>query len=141
MRPKVIKSELEYKRALARIKTLMETDVKPGTQTGDEFELLAVVVDLYEKQTDPIEPPSPIDAILFRMEQAGLQPKDLVQFIGSRSKVSEVLNGKRPLSINMIRALHTGLGIPLEVLFQPPMVLKQSRQLHKSSMRPITRTA
>jgi HTH-type transcriptional regulator/antitoxin HigA len=79
-------------------------------------ELWAWLIEAYENERHPIEPPTPLEAIRFRMEQQGLEPKDLVPFIGSRSKVSEVLSGKRSLSLRMIRALHSKLGIPAEVL-------------------------
>jgi HTH-type transcriptional regulator/antitoxin HigA len=114
MIPKVIKNENDYDAALARIGELM--DANPGTPEGDELELLVTLVELYEKEAHLIDLPDPIEAIKFRMEQAGLKQKDLVPFIGNRSKVSEVLSRRRPLSVTMIRKLHKGLGIPAEVL-------------------------
>lgn len=114
MIPKVIKNEKEYDAALARINELM--DAKPGTPEGDELELLSALVELYEEKVHSIGLPDPVEAIKFRMEQAGLKQKDLIPFIGSRSKVSEVLSRRRPLSITMIRKLHEGLGIPADVL-------------------------
>ncbi|CAG0962300.1 ImmA/IrrE family metallo-endopeptidase [Geobacter sp.] len=118
MIPKVIKNETDYEAALARIDELMDAD--PGTPEGDELELLVTLVELYEKMAHPIDLPDPVEAIKFRMEQIGLKQKDLVPFIGSRSKVSEVLSGQRPLSISMIRKLHEGLGIPAAVLLREP---------------------
>lgn len=118
MIPKIIKNEAEYDQALARIDEIM--DVDSGTPEGDELELLVTLVELYEKVHYPIALPDPIEAIKFRMEQAGLKQKDLIPFIGSRSKVSEVLSRQRPLSIAMIRRLHEGLGIPAEVLLKEP---------------------
>ena len=118
MIPKVIKTEEEYESALARIEELM--DAEPATPEGDELELLATLVEVYEEKHYPIALPDPIDAIRFRMEQAGLTRHDLEPYLGSRSKVSEVLSGKRPLSLKMIRALNTGLGIPAEALLQEP---------------------
>lgn len=118
MTPKVIKTEKQYRQALARIDALMEA--RSGTAEADELELLVTLVDLYEEEVDPISLPDPVSAIRFRMEQAGLKQKDLVDFIGSRSKVSEVLAGKRTLSLNMMRKLHEGLGIPAEVLLGQP---------------------
>ena len=109
---------MESMAALRRVGELM--DARPGTRQGDELELLSVLVELFEKQHFPCELPDPVEAIRFRMDQAGLAPADLVPYIGSRSKVSEVLNHKRPLSIQMIRRLHKGLGIPAEVLVQEP---------------------
>ena len=109
-----IKTKLDYERALRRIETLMDTE--PGTDDGDELEVLATLVDVYEEKHFPVGAADPVDAILFRMEQQGLERKDLEAFIGSRHRVSEVLNRRRGLSLDMIRKLHTGLGIPLEVL-------------------------
>ena len=115
---RVIKTEEDYQRALARIEQLM--DAKPDTPEAEELELLCSLVHLYEKKHFPVDLPDPIAAIRFRMDQMGLRQGDLVPFIGSRTKVSEVLRGKRPLSLRMIRALHQGLGIPAEVLLQEP---------------------
>ncbi len=116
MVPGVIKTQRQHEAALQRIDALM--GVERSTPENDELELLATLVELYEDKTCPIALPDPIEAIRFRMEQAGLRQRDLVPFIGSASKVSEVLNGRRPLSLRMIRALHQGLGIPAEVLLQ-----------------------
>lgn len=118
MIPKVIKNDREYEATLARIDQLM--DSAPGTPKGDELELLTTLVEVYEEKHFPIELPDPIEAIRFRMEQSSLKQQDLVPYIGSRSKVSEVLAGKRPLSLKMIRALHKGLGVPAEVLLREP---------------------
>ena len=114
MKTKVIKTESEYAAALARIEKLM--DAKPGTPQGDELELLSLLLHDYEEKVFPIARPDPVAAIRFRMEQQGLGPKDLVPFLGSRSRVSEVLSGRRRLSLKMIRALVGGLRIPAEVL-------------------------
>lgn len=116
MKPKIIKTEAEYEEALAHLETLMEAE--PGSFQEEELELFAMLIDNYEREHFPIELPDPIAAIQFRMEQQGMTRKDLEKYIGSPSKVSEVLNRKRPLSIAMIRALHQGLGIPAEVLLQ-----------------------
>jgi HTH-type transcriptional regulator/antitoxin HigA len=88
----------------------------PGTDNGDELDVLATLVDAYEQNNFPVNAADPVEAILFRMEQQGLERSDLEAFIGSRHRVSEVLNRKRGLSLEMIRKLHAGLGIPLEVL-------------------------
>lgn len=117
MKIKPIKNEKDYEQALICIEGLMEID-NPTQDQEDELEVLATLVELYEDDVYPIDLPSPIDAIRFRMEQQGLKQADLVSFIGSKSKVSEVLAGKRSLSLNMIRRLHEGLGIPAEVLLQ-----------------------
>lgn len=116
MVPKVIRTDKDYREALARVEALM--DCSPGTREADELDLLSKLVELYEDERWPIEPPSAVDAIRFRMEQAGLRQRDLVPYIGSASKVSEILSGKRSLSLPMIRALHEGLGIPAEALLQ-----------------------
>ena len=115
----VIKTEDEYKNALERIEKLMEIS-NPTQAQEDELELLGVLVANYEDKHYPIGLPDPIEAIKFRMDQEGLTRKDLVKYIGSASKVSEVLNHKLPLSLSMMRALNEGLGIPAEVLLQQP---------------------
>jgi len=109
-----IRTKRDYERALGRIEALM--DAESGTDEGDELEVLATLVDVYEERHFPIGAADPVEAILFRMEQQELERKDLEAFIGSRHRVSEVLNRKRGLSLDMIRRLHAGLGIPLEVL-------------------------
>jgi HTH-type transcriptional regulator/antitoxin HigA len=114
MKTKLIKTRKEYKEALKRIEKIM--DAKPRTPQGDELELLATLVEIYEREHEPIPPPEPIEAIRFRMEQEGLKPKDLIPFIGSRSRVSEILSGRRPLTLKMIRNLHRGLAIPADSL-------------------------
>ncbi len=114
MKPKVIKTESDCAAVLARIQELM--DAKRNTPQGDELELLSLLVHEYEEKRFPMDKPDPIEAIRFRMEQQGLKPTDLVPFLGSRSKVSEVLSGRRNLSLKMIRALVRSLGIPAEVL-------------------------
>src|SRR3990172_1081732 len=101
MNIKIIKTEAEYEEALARIDSLM--DAPPGSPQEDELELLSLLVEKYEEERFPIDPPDPVEAIKFRMEQEGLDPKDMIKYLGSQSKVSEVLNYKRPLSLSMIR--------------------------------------
>ncbi len=113
MKAKIIKTEAEYEAALARIERIF--DAKPGTAKGDEFELLLLLIETYEASAYPIDLPDPISALRFRMEQEGLKPKDLIPYIGSKSKVSEVLSGRRPLSLTMIRKLVAGLHFPAEV--------------------------
>ena len=117
MKAKVVKSESEYAAALARIEKLM--DAKRNTPQGDELELLSLLVHDYEQKVFPIDKPDPVAAIRFRMEQQGLEPKDLVPLLGSRSRVSEVLSGRRNLSLKMIRNLVARLGIAAEVLLGP----------------------
>src|SRR5260370_22578875 len=103
MKIKVIRTKSEYSAALARIERLM--DAKPGTRQGDELELLSLLIHDYEEKVFPIDKPDPLAAIRFRMSQQGLTNKDLVPILGSRSRVSEVLSGRRGLSLRMIRAL------------------------------------
>ena len=122
MKPKILRTEAEYRATLARIERIF--DAKPGTAKGDELELLLLLVETYEEKAYPIDPPDAIAALRFRMEQDGLKPKDLIPYIGSKSKVSEVLSGRRPLSLTMIRKLVSGLHLPAEVA------------LRKSKMRP-----
>jgi HTH-type transcriptional regulator/antitoxin HigA len=109
-----IKTKRDYEKTLRRIEALITA--KAGTDEGDELDILATLVEAYERKHFPIEAADPVDAILFRMEQQGLERKDLEPFIGSRHRVSEILNRKRGLSLDMIRRIHRGLGIPLEVL-------------------------
>lgn len=117
---KVIKTEGDYEIALARVEELVIRGQNRATEETNELEVLGLLVQQYEQAMYPIDVPNPIDAILFRMEQQDLQPRDLIPYIGSRSKVSEVLSGKRPLSLSMIRSLHEGLGIPLAPLVKEP---------------------
>ena len=115
---KIIKTEKNYNLALRRIEKLM--DAKTGTSEFNELELLSTLVEIYEDKYYPISMPDPVSAIKFRMEQMGLSQQDLVVFIGSRSKVSEVLNRKRNLSLSMMRSLNKGLGISPDILLQDP---------------------
>src|SRR5580700_11382889 len=118
IKAKLIKTESEYEAVLARIEKLM--DAKRNTPQGDELELLVLLVHDYEERVYPIARPDPVAAIRFRMEQQGLKPKDLVPYLGSRSRVSEVLSGRRSLSLKMIRSLVNGLRIPADVLLSQP---------------------
>lgn len=113
---KPIRSEQDYQETLTKIEQLMEA--MPNTPEFDELDVLTTLVEAYEEKHYSIAPPNPIDAIKFRMEQLELKQSDLIPYIGSKSKVSEVLSHKRALSKQMIRSLHDGLNIPLEVLIQ-----------------------
>jgi HTH-type transcriptional regulator / antitoxin HigA len=117
---KIIKTEQDHQQALTRLMALMDLDPNENSAEQDEMDVLAVLIEKYEQETFPIAKPDPIAAIKFRMEQQGLTNKDLVPYMGAASKVSEVLNGKRPLSLNMVRKLSTGLGISADVLIQAP---------------------
>ena len=125
---KLIKNKHDHVKALARIKTLMDENLVPDSKEADELEVLSLLIEHYEQKNFPIEKPDPIEAIKFRMEQLGLLKKDLIPFIGSASKVTEVLNGTRQLSLNMIRKLSDGLGISVEILigFSKPNVAKKN---------------
>jgi len=109
-----IKTAEDHQNALARIDELW--DAKPNTEAADELDILVTLVEAYEEAQYRIEAPDPVEAIKFRMEQEGLSDADLVPFLGQRSRVSEVLNRKRRLTLPMIRRLHTELHIPLECL-------------------------
>jgi len=115
-----IKTEEDYKAALREVSAFFDNEPAPGSAEGDRFEVLITLVEAYEAKHYPIELPDPVEAIKFRMEQAGLTPKDLVPFIGRLNRVYEILNRKRPLTLNMIWKLHQQLGIPAECLIQPP---------------------
>ena len=115
MNIKPIKTEEDYNTALSQIESLM--DAKPNTPQMDKLEVLTTLVEVYEEQNYAIDAPDPIEAIKFRMEQEGLKQKDLIPIVGSKSRVSEILNKKRKLTIEMIRNLHKQLHIPIESLF------------------------
>ena len=114
---KPIRTEADYEAALAEIEQIFEA--VPGTPEGDRLEILTALVEAYEEKQYPIPLPDPIEAILYYLESRGLSRRDLEPYLGSRARVSEVLNRKRPLSLEMIRRLHSGLRIPAEVLIQP----------------------
>ena len=113
---KPIRNEADYLKALERLEVIF--DAKRGTAEGDELEILAIVIDSYENDNFPIEMPDPISAIQFRMEQMGLKQKDLVEMVGFKSRVSEIMSRKRKLTLDMIRKLSATLNIPTEVLIQ-----------------------
>lgn len=115
---KPIRNNAEYKSVLAEIAQLIDNEPVPGSKKGDRFEVLLMLVEVYEAKHYPISLPDPIEAIKFRMEQAGLKPKDLQPMIGGLNRVYEILNRKRPLTLKMIWNLHTTLGIPAESLIQ-----------------------
>jgi len=117
MRIRPIKTKADHRAALKEIERLM--DAKPGTLAGDRLEVLTTLVDHYESEHEPIAPPDPIDALLYHMESRGLTRRDFEPFLGSRARVAEVLNRRRPLTIEMIRKLHEGLGISAELLIRP----------------------
>src|SRR6266566_8943467 len=114
---KPVRSKSDHKKALAELERLW--GAKSGTPAGDRLDVLATLIDVYETEHYPMDPPDPIEAIKFRMEQQGLTRRDLEEIIGTRTRIAEILNRKRGLSVGMIRRLHERLGISAEVLIRP----------------------
>jgi HTH-type transcriptional regulator/antitoxin HigA len=125
MEIKPIRTEKDYERTLREVERLM--DAKEGTAEEDRLDVLATLVDAYESKHFPIDPPDPIEAIRFRLEQQGLDPSALIGVIGGRSRVYEVMQRKRPLSLEMIRRLHEQFGISAEVLIRPVRASRRRR--------------
>lgn len=119
---KIIKTEQDYEEALKLVEYLITRDPEPDSTEGEQLSLLSALIQDYEARVFPEILPDPIEAIKFRMEQANLKPADLIPYIGSRSRVSEILSGKRQLTLAMVRALSDGLGIPAKVLIQKPEI-------------------
>jgi HTH-type transcriptional regulator / antitoxin HigA len=119
MRIRPIRSEADYDEALHRVEALWGST--SGTPEGDELDVLIPLIEAYEREQYPIDLPTPIDAIKFRLEQQGKDYQSLIGVIGQRTRVYEVMRGARPLSLNMIRKLHSILGIPADVLIQSPL--------------------
>jgi HTH-type transcriptional regulator/antitoxin HigA len=111
-----IKTQRDYRRVLKEIEGLMRA--RRNTPEGDRLDVLVTLVEAWERKRFPLDLPDAIEAIRYHMEQSGLEPSDLIPFIGSRNRVHEVLNRKRPLTLKMIRRLHEGLGIPAESLIK-----------------------
>src|SRR3972149_4792816 len=111
-----IKSQRDYRRALKEIETLMAA--KRNSPEGNRLDVLVTLVEAWERKHYPLDLPDPVEAIKYHMDQNGMQPRDLIPFIGSRNRVHEVLNRRRPLTLKMIRRLHEGLGIPAESLIK-----------------------
>ncbi len=127
---KPIRNDQSHHDALARVDALLAINppVQPGSRHGDELDVLVDLIEGYEVKRFPIDLPSPLAAIQFRMEQAGLKQRDLIPFIGSRAKVAQVLSGKRPLTLPMARALHRNLGIPAELLLADEQMSDEHRE-------------
>ncbi len=121
MEIKAIRTEADYLAALREVSALIDLDPASDSPEGERLEVLGTLVQAYEAKHYPIDPPDPIEAIKFRMDQSGLSVKDLVPYIGPPNRVYEVLSYKRPLSLNMIRRLSEGLHIPAEVLIRAPI--------------------
>lgn len=115
-----LRSESDYDAALEEIERYFESEPKPGTQEGDRFDLLALVIEDYERKHWPIDPPDAVDAIRYRMETGQHTQADLGRLLGSRQRASDVLTRKRPLTMKMAWRLHREWGIPAEALIAPP---------------------
>jgi HTH-type transcriptional regulator/antitoxin HigA len=124
-----IKTEADYAAALDKIRDLLRKDPGPDSDAGQRLEVLSSLVEGYETKNFPIEFADAVDAIQFRMEQQDLSPRDLVPFLGSRSRVSEILTRKRPLTLPMVRALHDGLRIPAKLLLRQPAISSEADEL------------
>ncbi len=143
---KAIKTKTEYNKAVQRIYNLIQKELKAHSPEMDELEVLSILAEKYEEDNFLIGPPDPIEAIKFRMEQLGLAKKDMVAYLGYSSRVSDILHGRRPLTIEMIRELHEGLNIPAEVLIKSNNRRKTKKILrrkikftaHKNSHQPVT---
>ena len=135
MELKIIKSDRQHRQYLAEAEALAATDPRLGTAEGDRLELLAMLIDKYERERYPFEEPDPIAVLRFRMEEQGLLQKDLAPLLGGKNRVSEVLAGKRPLTVAMIRALSEGLRIPAELLIgkrpAKPLEARQKRARYR----------
>lgn len=129
MKIKPIKTTIEHEEAVKFIDELMAKDPNPDSPDGEKLDLLVTLVQDYESKAFPETLPDPIDAILFRMEQGNLKPADLIPYLGSRSRVSEILSRKRPLTLSMIRSLEAGLGIPAKVLLKEPDQFRDSEDV------------
>ncbi len=116
MQIRPIKTEQDYQQALNRLEDIFAA--KPDTTEGDELEILGILIENYEEEHFPVDSPDPIEAIKFRMDQIGLDQQDLTKIIGSKSRTSDLLNRKRPLSVRQIRLLHNELHIPADVLLK-----------------------
>ena len=120
-----IKTETDYRAALREVSPYFENEPEPGTPKGDRFDILLTLIEAYEAKHHPIDAPDPIEAIKYLMESKGLERKNLAVILGSRQRVHEILERKRPLSMQQIRKLHDSLGIPAEVLIKPYPLAKE----------------
>ena len=130
---RIIKTEQQYRRYLKEVQRLVPLDPHPRTALGARLELLAKLVEDYEKQRFKFRKPDPVEAILFRMEEQGLRQADIAGIVGGKNRASEVLSRKRPLTLAMVRALHEKLGIPSELLIQEPRAeYRVERKTHRA---------
>ena len=135
LEPKIIKTDDQYRACLAEVDRLATDDPAPGTADGDRLELLAKLVEDYEKERFLFKRPDPIDAIRFRMEEQGLRQIDLAPLLGGRNRVSEVLAGKRPLTLSAVRALSAALHIPADLLVREPETAPYRVTSHRRARR------
>jgi HTH-type transcriptional regulator/antitoxin HigA len=143
MKTKILKTEEEYNEACERVYLLMnssENAIEPNSTEGEEMELLSLLIEKYEQENYRMEAPSPIEAIKFRMEQMNLKQADVAPMFGGKTRVSEVLNGRRALTLKMITLLNRYLGIPLESLISGNKEVKldpekKEKLLHVSSIK------
>ena len=133
---KPVKSESDYRSALAEVERLIALDPDPETVDANRLSVLGILVQEYEREHFPFEPPTALEAIRFRMKERNLRQADLVPLIGSKSKVSEVISGKRTLSLSMIRALSTELSIPARILIQKAEATEEDAELALTSRTP-----
>ena len=124
MRLRPIRDDSDYERALAEIESLFSAE--PNTPEGDDLDILTTLVEAYERRNHPVLPPDPIAALEYHMESRGLTRRDLEPYLGSRARVAEIMNRRRSLSIEMIRRLNQGLGVPAEILIQPYALLRSA---------------
>ena len=120
MELRIIKTDEQHRRYLEEARRLAKGDPEPQTRDGGRLELLAKLIDDYERERFKFRKPDPIDAILFRMEEQGLRQTDIAAIVGGKNRASEILSRKRPLTLAMVRALHDKLGIPSELLIREP---------------------
>jgi len=113
---KPIKNKKQYQNALVKIYNLMQKNLKPGSTEADELDVLSILVEAYEKEHYIIESPTALEAVKFRLEQLGMKTSDLRHYLGYRSRVSEIMSGKRKFSLKMLKTLHNKLGVPAESL-------------------------
>ena len=132
---RIIKSDEQYRGALVEVERLAEQDPDPRSAAGARLEVLAKLIEDYEKSAFPFARPDPVDAILFRMEQEGLRQKDIANLLGGKNRASEILARKRPLTLPMIRALHDQLGIPASLLIQEPAPIESKAPERKREDR------
>lgn len=123
-----LRTEDDYRAALAEVSPMFDNEPEPGTAEGDRFDVMVTLIEAYERQHYPVAPPDPVEAIKFRMEQAGLTVADMKPYIGPPNRVYEVLSRRRGLSLGMIRRLHSGLGIPADALIAPSQSSPASTQ-------------